>query len=136
MTGITERDKFLEILSIVRHYSTLRFAMLTVFVAVNGGLLTQFFDCEFAAKNPEAMGLFRLAGSVLALIFLIFERALDHNLSHYWSVIAAYVGKHDALVSGRSRCYRWSVPLATHSIFILSLLFWLCFASDFYPCQT
>lgn len=134
MDKITEKDKFLEILSNIRHYSTLRFAMLTVFVAINGGMLTQFFDCDFALKNPDAIKLFQFGGGILSLIFFIFERALDHNLSNYWDTIKAYVGEYDALVSNRSWVYTFSVPLATHGIFVIAFLFWVFFSQDYFPC--
>ena len=134
MAEITERDKFLEILSNIRHYSALRFAMLTVFVAMNGALFTQFFNCEFASNNPDAITLFKIGGSILALIFFTFERALDHNLAHYWDTIKAYVGKDDGLISYRSWTYRISVPIATHGIYVLAFVFWVYVAADYYPC--
>ena len=135
MAQITERDKFLEMFTNIRHYSALRFAMLTVFVAMNGGLMTQFFNCAFANNNPEALGLFKIGGAILAIIFFTFERALDHNLVHYWDAIKAYVGKEDALISYRSWTYRVSVPIATHGIYVLTFFFWVYVAADYYPCK-
>ena len=135
MDRITEKDKFQEILANIRHYSTLRFAMLTVFVAINGGMLTQFFNCEFAMKNPKAIILFKFGGGILSAVFFTFERALDHNLSNYWDTVQAYVGKHDSFISNRSWLYKTMVPLATHGIFVLAFIFWVWVAQAFYPCR-
>ncbi len=134
MDRITENEKFKEILSNIRHYSALRFVMLTVFVAINGAMFTQFFNCEFAARNPQAIVIFEIGGGIISTVFFIFERALDHNLSNYWKTVEAYVGKNDALISNRSELYKAMVPIATHGIIVLAFIFWVYVSNGFYPC--
>lgn len=131
---IAERDKFLENYANIRHYSTLRFVMVTAFVALNGGLLNLFFDCEFAEKNAEFVSFFQWSGAILAGIFLIFERALDHNLSEFWNTVECYVGESDALVQHRNLPLRIAVPLATHGFYLVAMGFWWFLSPHYYPC--
>lgn len=135
MADITDKEIFRELLANIRHYSTLRFAMLTVFVAINGGLFAVYFDCNFASANPAALKLFKAAGIILSLIFFTFERALDHNLTDYWETVSLKLGKHHAFVANRTDAYRFLVPLATHGIYVVTILFWYFYAGDYYPCQ-
>ncbi len=68
-----------ETLASLRHYSALRFAMLTVFSAATAALVRAFVIPDFAT-NREAI---RLAGLVLTGIFFYLEVALDSLMSSY-----------------------------------------------------
>lgn len=122
-----------ELMANVRHYSNLRFAMLTVFFAVNGGLLMTFFDCDFAANHPGLGWLFEAAGTLITLAFFIFEAALNSNLSKSWEAISLLVDSNDYLVRHRQPWKSRWVPAATFGIFIGTCFFWLLIASHYYP---
>lgn len=121
-------------MSNIRHYSSLRFAMFTVYFAVMGGLLVTFFDCEFSKQYPQLLWLFQTSGVVITVAFFIFEAALDSNLSKLWIAVTAVAGEDDWIVKHRQPWKNILVPLATYAIFFFSLMFWLLAASTYYPC--
>lgn len=133
---ILRDNKLTELLISIRHYSTLRFAILTVYFAVSGGLLVKFFDCDFSRHYPELLWLFQFAGGTVTITFFIYEIVLDDNLRRLWKSIAAIVRKkEDVLLSHRQSWKNFLVPVATYGIFIGALVFWLCAAQYYYPCK-
>jgi hypothetical protein len=66
------RHEYTEICNSNRHYSNLRFAILTVCFAIMGGLLKILFDSPLCSTNPKIVSL-KVVGIVTALIFGIFE---------------------------------------------------------------
>ena len=121
-------------MSNIRHYSSLRFAMFTVYFAVMGGLLVTFFDCEFSKQYPQLLWLFQTSGAVITAAFFVFEAALDSNLSKLWIAVTDVVGKDDCIVKHRQLWKNILVPFATYAIFFFSLMFWLLAAPIYYPC--
>ncbi|MFE8069428.1 hypothetical protein QQM79_00045 [Marinobacteraceae bacterium S3BR75-40.1] len=132
---IGDEVRFQEMMATVRHYSTLRFAILTVFVAINGAVLVQFFDCDLSRQNPDLIGLFRIGGALNAVIFFVFELALNANLTELWRSISQCVGERDGLLSHRKRWKSWAVPCASYGVYVLPLVFWGLFSPDYYPCH-
>lgn len=135
MDRVTEKDKFLELCSNARHFSTLRFAIMTVYIAISGALLAKFFDCSFSSKNTGAFQFFQITGVAISIIFLVFEFNLNRNLSSFWNTISIYAGQGDAFFENRSLFYKVSVPIATHLIYILPIIFWVWFAFPLYGCE-
>lgn len=128
--------KLTELLISIRHYSMLRFAILTVYFAVSGGLLVKFFDCSFSQHYPELLWLFQVGGGTVTIAFFIYEIVLDDNLRRLWKSVAATVRKKDdVLLSHRQYWKNILVPVATYGIFIGTLVFWLCIAQEHYPCN-
>lgn len=134
MDRISNSEKLQELMSNIRHYSSLRFAMFTVYFAVTGGLLMTFFDCEFSKQYPQLLWLFMASGVMITLAFFIFEVTLDNNLSRLWDAVADLVGQGDHLVKHRKRWKGIWVPFATYGIFACTLAFWLFVSWRFYPC--
>lgn len=101
-----EDRKLAELMNSIRHYSTLRFAMLTVYFAVTGGFLVKFFDCDFSVRYPELHGLFQIAGSLVTAAFFIFEVVLDDNLRKLWGAVKKLAGEEDVLLRTCLRSFK------------------------------
>lgn len=128
--------KLTELLISIRHYSALRFAILTVYFAVSGRVLIKFFDCDFSQHYPELRWLFQVGGGAVTVVFFIYEIVLDDNLRRLWKSVAAAVSKKDdVLLSHRQSWKNFLVPVATYGIFIGTLIFWLYVAQEYYPCK-
>lgn len=125
MSEIQADRKLAELMAHIRHYSTLRFAMLTVYFGVTGGLLTKLFDPDFSRLHPEFFNLFPIAGGIITVVFFIFEYVLNDNLSCLWKAAGKLVGKDDILLNHRQSWKSFLVPAATYMIFAGMLLFWL-----------
>lgn len=125
MSEIQADRKLAELMAHIRHYSTLRFAMLTVYFGVTGGLLTKFFDPDFSRLHPEFFNLLPIAGGIITVVFFIFEYVLNDNLSSLWKAVEKLVGKDDILLNHRQSWKSYLVPAATYMIFAGMLLFWL-----------
>lgn len=115
-----EGIKYQESMALIRHYSALRFAMLTVFTVITGSLLS-------AAHSPElhiqesifGIHVIRFAGAWIALVFLIFEMALNIYLAGLWKEAshANSIYRHGIVT--------WSVRLAAGSLPVMALIYWL-----------
>jgi hypothetical protein len=71
-----------------RHYSNLRFAILTVFFAVVGGVASVAFGIV-EVKSPTSINIVlwsRFAGLVFTLTFFSFEVLCEFNISHFGHV--------------------------------------------------
>lgn len=77
-------DKYSEAMASIRHYSNLRFAILTVFVAITGALVKHATssECRIASTLCE-MDTIRVIGIWVAVAFLIFEVALNYYVWGY-----------------------------------------------------
>ncbi|MXS79825.1 MULTISPECIES: hypothetical protein [Nitrosomonas] len=104
----------------------LRFAILTIYFAVSGGLLVKFFDSGFSQHYPELLWLFQVGGGTVTIAFFIYEIVLDDNLRRLWKSVAATVRKKDDVLLSHRQCWKnILVPVATYGIFIGTLVFWL-----------
>jgi hypothetical protein len=83
---------FEEACELLRHYSSLRFRQLTIFVAVNGGLLYALLR---QANAPDERAFYGFAGLALlsAFAFAMLEFRLHHYLDHYRVIVRAYEEK-------------------------------------------
>lgn len=120
--------KLAELMASIRHYSTLRFAMLTVYFGITSGLLMKFSGLDFSKPHLEFLNLIPIAGGITTIAFFIFEHALNDNLSRLWKSIEKLVGKDDVLLNHRQSWKSYLVPAATYMIFAGMLLFWLYFS--------
>lgn len=121
-------QKLAELMANIRHYSALRFAMLTVYFGITGGLLTKLFDPDFSRHHPEFLNLFPVAGGIITVAFFIFEYVLNNNLSCLWNSVEKLMGKDDILLDHRQSWKSYLVPAATCTIFAGMLLFWLYYS--------
>lgn len=122
---VSDDTKYAETMSTIRHYSALRFAMLTIFMAVTGALASALLDEEIQKQFRYEVA--RWAGFWVAVCFLVFELALNGYLSKLWD-------RADALIGTSSDGFRplWKrrfVGIAAGSISAGVGLFWVVLPS-------
>lgn len=118
-------DKYQETMANIRHYSNLRFAMLTVFVAITGGLLAAHYsDSIKVSTTLFGMNLIRVAGIWISIVFLTFELALNVYLAGLWSE----TGNTKSIY--RNEILKWAVRFAALSVPVGSLLYWVCLSGS------
>jgi hypothetical protein len=72
MTSGNPYDEYTEVGANMRTYVNLRFAQLTVFLALNAGLFTAYFS-EHAAAYPLSTPLLAIVGMMAAVVFAVME---------------------------------------------------------------
>lgn len=125
MSTITDQDNFHELTNHMRHYSNLRFAIMTVFLAVHGAIFSKYLDPAFVKSNPGDLIYLQLLGLFISIIFFIFEFNLNNNLSKFGNSIAQLADVNSAFISHRSTFYKFSVAAATFAIYLLPSFYWL-----------
>lgn len=125
MADAHARDEYLDASTNARHWSTLRMAQLTIFIALSGGLLNLLFG-HGGDMHPFAAVALRIAGlAVTALYALLQERTML-----YWY---AAVTRAEALepqlgfrqYSGRPPSGAFSSRNAMRAFFLVMALFWV-----------
>lgn len=122
------RVEYIEANNNRRHYSNLRFGMLTVFFAVLGGVGSVAFGIvEIKTQLPlNVMRWARIAGFLFTLVFFSFEILLDLNLRHFGRIAK---GLEDSLgytqFKTRNFHYMPRAFYASCSMFVLIVAFWL-----------
>jgi hypothetical protein len=111
-----------------RHYSNLRFAVLTVFFAVIGGVGSVAFGIV-EIKSPPSLNVMRwarIAGLLFTLVFSWFEVLLDLNLRHFLRIAK---GLEDSLgytqFKARKFHYMPRAIYATWCMYALIIAFWV-----------
>lgn len=112
-------DDYAEVMASIRHYSTLRFAMLTVFVAISGGLLSVLYSDTAPAP---LIRLAPLLGVAAALIFGWLEITLDKYLSAFGKVADALKPDGHWRQRPHKAVQRTYIPL--RGMYVVSLLMW------------
>lgn len=116
-----QQHEYQEAMANIRHYSNLRFAMLTVFVAITGGLLAANYSDSFKVDTVIfGMNIIRVAGIWISIVFFIFEVALNFYLAGLWSEIGNTASNY------RKPILKWPVRLAAASVPVGSFLYWIC----------
>jgi hypothetical protein len=70
------KDEYIDLSTNLRHWNTLRFAELTIFIALTGGLLNVLYIGK-AAQMPQANLVMKGAGILVSIIFyLLHERTM------------------------------------------------------------
>jgi hypothetical protein len=122
------RAEYTEVNSNIRHYSSLRFAILTVFFGATGGLASVAFNV-FNLRNldPYVVSLTaRIAGFCVTLLFFKYELLVQSVLKHNRQV-GANLEKAMGLIQIQKRpntlidISRWAARL----LYIVFLAFWL-----------
>ena len=118
------RHEYSEVCQNFRHYSALRFAMMTVFFATVGGLATVAFpdkQASFGFLNTAA----RIGGLTITLTFFLLEVILEGYLRHYAGVamkLEQSLGYSQFSTRPRFRGLR--TKHATWTIYALLAVFW------------
>lgn len=80
MTDIGDpQEEYKDLSENMRHYANMRFAQLTIFVAITGGLAA-WFDNARSASDPDVMIVIAVVGTFIALVFLVMET----RSASYW----------------------------------------------------
>jgi hypothetical protein len=122
MATVTEIDIYKAALDHSRQLSTLRFAILTVFMTVNGALFTAYYSTT--VRYP--LGLIAFAGFWLALVFLTCELALSFTMAMQNAVAREQVDEtlRQKVFRHRHPVALWSIRLALPSIYLLAGAYW------------
>ncbi len=117
------RYEYSEVNQNFRHYSNLRFAILSVFFA-GAGLL---FSIAFGPINSTAYFrmLAKLGGLLITIVFFIFEHILNEYLRHF-AKVAIELEELLGYRQFKSRPqFRVQTRHATYGLYILLLVFWI-----------
>ena len=118
------RDEYLDASSNVRHWSTLRFAQLTIYIALTAGLLNILLGRGAPATGRTAIAI-ELAGVLTTLVYWV----LQERTMLYWY---AFVRRAAELEPGlgfrqytsRPRSGPFSSSNAMRALFLVMFLFW------------
>ena len=73
---MNREKEYTEVNNNLRHYSNLRFAQLTIFLALTGGLIAITFSKDISNKLKT---LFEATGIFISLMFLLIEESATHK---------------------------------------------------------
>lgn len=122
------QHEYSELCLTLRHYSALRFAILTVFFAVTGGLTAIGFEPGGVRPGGFLSIAVGTGGLLSVLVFWIFEERLIAYMRHHENR-ASELEKHLGynVYSGRpkSRLPFVKTPVATRLLYVLVAVFWL-----------
>ena len=119
------RHEYSEVNQNFRHYSALRFAILTVYFAVVGGLASVAFGIVKASPGVVTL-LAKASGLITTLAFFAFEIILERFLVHFSKVatqLEKALGYTQLSTKPRSSVLR--TRNATWTLFILLIVFWI-----------
>ena len=120
------RHEYSELGEALRHYSALRFAILTVFFALVGGLIS----ISFSPSNTNQFVIIstRVGGLLGTLAFWVFEYRLEIYMSHFEhraKELEEALGYN--IYTGRKQGgFRFiSTPLAIRGLYSAVIIFWI-----------
>jgi hypothetical protein len=120
------QHEYAELGAAMRHYSALRFAILTVFFALVGGLISISFSPS--NTNQFVMISTRIGGLVETLAFWVFEYRLEIYMRHFEhraKELEKALGYN--IYTGRKQGgFRFiSTPLAIRGLYLAVIIFWV-----------
>ncbi|HET6425371.1 MAG TPA: hypothetical protein VFG20_16910 [Planctomycetaceae bacterium] len=115
--------EFNELSSALRHYSALRFAILTLFFAVTGGNVTFLYGTDDVPLFVIAAS--KLAGIVVTVVLWYFEYRIQDEFLHLERRLASVESKLGYDVYTRRSRYRFNLFWLTSLLYGVVLLFWL-----------
>lgn len=120
------RHEYTELSLTFRHYSALRFAVLTVYFGITGGLATVAFGVA-QVSNPSLQVFAKVAGAVVGLAFFLLEVLIERYLRFFVaraSELESELGY--KLFSGRpAQPWPLQTRVATWGLFILIIGSWV-----------
>lgn len=118
------KHEYSEINQNFRHYSALRFAILTVYFAGTGILLSVTFGTT--SNTTESLRfLAKVGGLVITIVFLIFEHILNEYLRHFAKVAVELEKSLGYRQFSTRPAFRVQTRHATYSLYFLLTLFWV-----------
>jgi hypothetical protein len=128
------RSEYLDLSNNVRHHSNLRFAQMTLFVAVTAGLISVLFANQ-GKVSPLAKTSFKIFGLIVAAAFLVIEE----RTAAYWRHFQGRAAELEPQLSYRQYSNlpgrKWvTAANATRLLYVVVVVFWivaLTFGNDF-----
>jgi hypothetical protein len=120
------RHQYTEVCHFLRHYSSLRFVMFSVYFAVIAGVASLAFKIiEVKTPNADTINLLtRCAGLLTTIVFLLYEFRLGRLIRHYQK-IAIELEKPLGYIQMTSRPKSSLTFFATRFLYIILMLFWV-----------
>lgn len=113
-------DDYREVMASIRHYSTLRFVMLTVFITMTSGLLVGQYG-EYKMRPPAS--LVPLAGLLVTTIFFWLEVTLDAYLDSFAEVASKL--RPEGHWRTRPEIARTLVVIPLRGLYVVVFFYWL-----------
>jgi hypothetical protein len=129
------RHQYTEILTEIRHYSNLRFAIFTLFFAVSGALLSAafgFFEIKGSVTARQVQSFMRPGGLLVTLLFFLYELRIQALINHGFRTGSALETKLAYNYLSSRPPWRWyRSHNATRAFFaaLLGLWLWLLLVS-------
>jgi hypothetical protein len=121
-SAIDDKTEYTEALLSFRHYSNLRFAIFSVFIAITAALVSVLFGKDAIAPGKVATALICI-GLWAAIVFLWIEITLDGYVTAFGDkALKINPGSH---LAGRPIARRMLIPFATASLHFAVVLFWI-----------
>jgi hypothetical protein len=114
--------EYTEALLSLRHYSSLRFAIFSVFIAITAALVSVLFGKD-AIDAPRVRTALQALGLWTAFVFLWIEITLDGYVTAFGEKALAICP--DSHLAGRPVARRMLIPFATASLHVAVILFWI-----------
>jgi len=117
-------DEYLDVSANLRHYGSMRFALLTLFLAIIGGLLVSVFGDQ--VQPPVAVRtILRVGGALSSVAFLVMEQ----RACRYWRAFRQRAVELEKELGFKqySSCPKQGVVSSTNAVrlfYILVGLFW------------
>lgn len=125
-TKLSKEDakvEYIDVSSNLRHWNTLRFAELTIFIAVTGAMLNLVFS---GTVPPIVNILLKLAGALISLMFLILH---ERTMTWWYRFVERAAELEEQLgfqqYRNRPRGHRITGTVSIRIFFIILILFWI-----------
>lgn len=119
--------------SIFVHYSTLRWALMTIYVTINTGFVyITLLETQKTGVDKVFLFFFCCAGLLISLLFLVWEWAVDQRLTHF-RLVFTQMAKDKRMKGGHGLKIPQSFVLVSlWALYLLGAIFWviLFFRSD------
>lgn len=131
------RHEYTEVLSEIRHYSNLRFAIFTLFFAVSGALLSAAFgliEVKGDVTSRQLQSFVRFGGLLITCLFFLYELRIQALINHGFRAGVALESRllYSYLSSRPSwRWYRSHHATIVFFVLLLGLWLWLLLLSPF-----
>ena len=122
------RQEYSEICQFLRHYSNLRFAILTVFFAIIAGLALVSFKIDFSPQPKFLIPIAKIAGFLMTIIFWIFvERTITFakHYEHRANELEKKLGYQTLTFKPKAFLRIISMSFAIRSLYAVIAIFWI-----------
>ena len=120
------RQEYEDLSSNLRHYGTLQFAQLTVFIAITAGLLSVVFRSDNSIPSLAEIAL-KLAGLFISALFLV----MTERITAHWSAYSKRAVELEKILgykqyTERPKAKFFSNRNAVRGVYLLAGILWIC----------